>query len=253
MVSYDQPGHGRSGRLDKGEYTLDMLGAALQTGDRRDRAEGPGGADRTLDGRHGHHGAGRACSRRCSSRTAASPGWCSSRPRPASSAGSRSACPQVLVRFRKPLLPRDQRGRLGHRRHARPGPRGLDRPGLAADPPVRLRLGQAQPGAGVLCGADELGHPDRVGGPLPAHDLHATTGSWRWARWRRSRCWWSAATRTCSRRSSTPRRSARRCPTPSWWSCRTAARGAAGAQRGGQRRARCRSCVSSSQSLNGAR
>jgi pimeloyl-ACP methyl ester carboxylesterase len=29
-VSYDQPGHGRSGRLDKGEYTLDLLGAALK-------------------------------------------------------------------------------------------------------------------------------------------------------------------------------------------------------------------------------
>lgn len=29
-VSYDQPGHGRSGRLDKGEYTLDLLGAALR-------------------------------------------------------------------------------------------------------------------------------------------------------------------------------------------------------------------------------
>lgn len=28
-VSYDQPGHGRSGRLEKGEYTLDLLGAAL--------------------------------------------------------------------------------------------------------------------------------------------------------------------------------------------------------------------------------
>jgi len=30
MVLYDQPGHGRSGRLDKGEYTLDLLGAALR-------------------------------------------------------------------------------------------------------------------------------------------------------------------------------------------------------------------------------
>jgi pimeloyl-ACP methyl ester carboxylesterase len=29
-VCYDQPGHGRSGRLDKGEYTLDMLGTALR-------------------------------------------------------------------------------------------------------------------------------------------------------------------------------------------------------------------------------
>jgi len=29
-VSYDQPGHGRSGRLAKGEYTLDMLGSALR-------------------------------------------------------------------------------------------------------------------------------------------------------------------------------------------------------------------------------
>lgn len=30
VVCYDQPGHGRSGRLDKGEYTLDLLGAALK-------------------------------------------------------------------------------------------------------------------------------------------------------------------------------------------------------------------------------
>ncbi|MEV0127485.1 alpha/beta hydrolase [Dactylosporangium sp. NPDC050688] len=30
MVFYDQPGHGRSGRLRKGEYTLDALGAGLR-------------------------------------------------------------------------------------------------------------------------------------------------------------------------------------------------------------------------------
>ena len=30
LVCYDQPGHGRSGRLDKGEYTVDLLGAALR-------------------------------------------------------------------------------------------------------------------------------------------------------------------------------------------------------------------------------
>jgi len=30
MVFYDQPGHGRSGRLDRGEYTLESLGAALR-------------------------------------------------------------------------------------------------------------------------------------------------------------------------------------------------------------------------------
>lgn len=29
IVCFDQPGHGRSGRLSRGEYTLDMLGAAL--------------------------------------------------------------------------------------------------------------------------------------------------------------------------------------------------------------------------------
>ena len=31
MVFYDQPGHGRSGRLEKGEYTIDLLGAALRS------------------------------------------------------------------------------------------------------------------------------------------------------------------------------------------------------------------------------
>jgi pimeloyl-ACP methyl ester carboxylesterase len=30
LISYDQPGHGRSGRLERGEYTLDMLGRALK-------------------------------------------------------------------------------------------------------------------------------------------------------------------------------------------------------------------------------
>src|SRR5439155_15028090 len=30
MVFYDQPGHGRSGRLADGEYTLDSLGTALR-------------------------------------------------------------------------------------------------------------------------------------------------------------------------------------------------------------------------------
>lgn len=30
VVCYDQPGHGRSGHLDTGEYTLDMLGAMLR-------------------------------------------------------------------------------------------------------------------------------------------------------------------------------------------------------------------------------
>jgi pimeloyl-ACP methyl ester carboxylesterase len=30
-VSYDQPGHGRSGRLERGEYTLDMLGDTLRS------------------------------------------------------------------------------------------------------------------------------------------------------------------------------------------------------------------------------
>lgn len=30
VVCYDQPGHGRSGRLAKGEYTVDMLGRALR-------------------------------------------------------------------------------------------------------------------------------------------------------------------------------------------------------------------------------
>jgi len=29
-VSYDQPGHGRSGRLDKGEYTIELLGEVLR-------------------------------------------------------------------------------------------------------------------------------------------------------------------------------------------------------------------------------
>lgn len=30
VVSYDQPGHGRSGRLERGEYTLELLGSTLR-------------------------------------------------------------------------------------------------------------------------------------------------------------------------------------------------------------------------------
>lgn len=41
QVLYDQPGHGRSGRLPKGEYTLDALGAGLKAVLQKAAPEGP--------------------------------------------------------------------------------------------------------------------------------------------------------------------------------------------------------------------
>ena len=60
IVAYDQPGHGRSGRLETGEYDLAVLGRTLRRGDRPDRPGRAAGAGRALDGRHDHHGVRRA-------------------------------------------------------------------------------------------------------------------------------------------------------------------------------------------------
>ena len=91
--------------------------------------------------------------------------------------------PEVLVRFRKPLLPLISgagwvtAGMLDRAREA------SDRSGLAAHPAVRLRIRKGQPGAGVLCGADELVHPDRVCGAVPAalytHDRVLALGAFK--------------------------------------------------------------------------
>jgi pimeloyl-ACP methyl ester carboxylesterase len=109
-VSYDQPGHGRSGRLDKGEYTIDLLGGALRKVLRETTPRGKvvlvghsmGGmaimalADAapelfTSDGRKARDG--RVAGVVLISTSAGELG------------GVTLGMPQVLVRFRKPLLP----------------------------------------------------------------------------------------------------------------------------------------------------
>ena len=104
MVFYDQPGHGRSGRLEKGEYTIEMLGAAL----RRVLAEtAPKGKVVLV----GHSMGGMAIMEMAD----AAPEEFRPEGRVAgvvlisTSAGELSGVtwglPEVLVRFRKPLLP----------------------------------------------------------------------------------------------------------------------------------------------------
>jgi pimeloyl-ACP methyl ester carboxylesterase len=109
-VSYDQPGHGRSGRLEKGEYTMDLLGEVLRTVLETCATRGRvvlvghsmGGmaimalADAhpelfTSDGRKARDG--RIVGAAMISTSAGELG------------GVTLGMPQVLVRFRKPLLP----------------------------------------------------------------------------------------------------------------------------------------------------
>lgn len=104
VVCYDQPGHGRSGRLDKGEYTLDLLGAALE---KVITETTPNGKVVLV----GHSMGGMAIMALADS----SPDIFKPEGRVAgvvlisTSAGELSGVsfgmPQVLVRFRKPLLP----------------------------------------------------------------------------------------------------------------------------------------------------
>ncbi len=103
-VSYDQPGHGRSGRLDRGEYTLDLLGAALR---RVIEETTPTGRVVLI----GHSMGGMAIMAMADS----TPDLFKPEGRVAgvvlisTSAGELGGItfgmPQVLVRFRKPLLP----------------------------------------------------------------------------------------------------------------------------------------------------
>jgi pimeloyl-ACP methyl ester carboxylesterase len=104
VVCYDQPGHGRSGRLLKGEYTVDMLGAALR---RVIEETAPDGKVVLI----GHSMGAMAIMALAD----ASPDLFKPEGRGAgvvlisTSAGQLSGVtfgmPQVLVRFRKPLLP----------------------------------------------------------------------------------------------------------------------------------------------------
>jgi pimeloyl-ACP methyl ester carboxylesterase len=104
MVNYDQPGHGRSGRLDKGEYTVELLGQALR---RIIEETAPKGKIVLI----GHSMGGMAIMALAD----ATPEMFKPEGRVAgvvlisTSAGELSGVtfglPQVLVRFRKPLLP----------------------------------------------------------------------------------------------------------------------------------------------------
>jgi pimeloyl-ACP methyl ester carboxylesterase len=104
LVSYDQPGHGRSGRLGRGEYTIELLGAALR---QVIEETVPNGKALLV----GHSMGGMAIMALAGS----SPELFRPEGRVAgvvlisTSAGELSGVtfgmPQVLVRFRKPLLP----------------------------------------------------------------------------------------------------------------------------------------------------
>jgi pimeloyl-ACP methyl ester carboxylesterase len=104
VVCYDQPGHGRSGRLGRGEYTVDLLGSALQ---RIIEETAPTGRVVVV----GHSMGGMAIMAMAD----AAPELFKPDGRIAgvvlisTSAGELSGVtfglPQVLVRFRKPLLP----------------------------------------------------------------------------------------------------------------------------------------------------
>lgn len=109
-VSYDQPGHGRSGRLEKGEYTIDLLGEVL-------RAVLEATAKRGKVVLVGHSMGGMAIMALAdthpelftSDGRRAKDGRIAGAVLISTSAGELSGVtfgmPQVLVRFRKPLLP----------------------------------------------------------------------------------------------------------------------------------------------------
>ena len=104
LVCYDQPGHGRSGRLDKGEYTIDLLGAALR---KVIEETAPIGKVVLV----GHSMGGMAIMALADScpELFKPEGLVAGAVLISTSAGEMSGVtfgmPQVLVRFRKPLLP----------------------------------------------------------------------------------------------------------------------------------------------------
>jgi pimeloyl-ACP methyl ester carboxylesterase len=101
-VSYDQPGHGRSGRLDKGEYTVDLLARALH-----DVVEHATSASSTVV-LVGHSMGGMAIMAMAdmAPELFAIGGRIAGVALISTSAGGVTfGMPEVLVRFRKPLLP----------------------------------------------------------------------------------------------------------------------------------------------------
>jgi pimeloyl-ACP methyl ester carboxylesterase len=104
VVLYDQPGHGRSGRLDKGEYTMELLGAAL----RRVLAETVPTGKAVLVG-HSMGGMAIMALADAAPEEFKPEGRVAGVVLISTSAGELSGVtwglPDVLVRFRKPLLP----------------------------------------------------------------------------------------------------------------------------------------------------
>ena len=101
-VSYDQPGHGRSGRLERGEYTLDLLATALLT-----VIEQTTSVDSTIV-LVGHSMGGMAIMAMAdiAPELFAVDGRVAGVALISTSAGGVTfGMPEVLVRFRKPLLP----------------------------------------------------------------------------------------------------------------------------------------------------
>jgi pimeloyl-ACP methyl ester carboxylesterase len=104
MVFYDQPGHGRSGRLTKGEYSIEMLGRALY---RVIQATAPRGPIVLV----GHSMGGMAIMALADQypQLFRNPGRVAGVVLMSTSAGELGTVtfgmPDVLVRFRKPLLP----------------------------------------------------------------------------------------------------------------------------------------------------
>jgi pimeloyl-ACP methyl ester carboxylesterase len=104
QVLYDQPGHGRSGRLERGEYTVDLLGSVL-----RQVIEATAPTGRVL--LVGHSMGGMAIMALADSypELFKPDGRVAGAMLISTSAGKISGVsfglPQVLVRFRKPLLP----------------------------------------------------------------------------------------------------------------------------------------------------
>ena len=104
MVFFDQPGHGRSGRLDKGEYTMELLGAAL----RRVIAETVPNGKAVLVG-HSMGGMAIMALAEMAPEEFKPEGRVAGVVLISTSAGELGGVtfglPEVLVRFRKPLLP----------------------------------------------------------------------------------------------------------------------------------------------------
>ena len=169
IVAYDQPGHGRSGPAGERRVRPDRARDALRRVIDETAPEGPLVLVGPLDGRHDHHGAGRAVPgdvRRPGGRHGAD----GHLGRPAR--GDKLVAPALLGRVGAPVL-------LHGHNATRYGGTVIDRARRSTTNVAWLltrRYGfgtaRAQPGPGVVRGADELAYLRRHGDPLPAYPGH---------------------------------------------------------------------------------